>query len=130
MAKKKKEVKALPAPKPERRILFKNSQSPGDILMLSAAVRDLKLSHPEIEIGVSTSCGEIWENNPHIVEMDEKKDKDIKFNIVDNFLKIQASLKQHYKTKEKLKSCKECGEPARGDICKTCELIKLVRRDK
>lgn len=59
-----------------RKILFKNSQSPGDILMLTAAVRDLKLSHPDIEIGIDTSCMEIWENNPHITKLD-KNDKNV-----------------------------------------------------
>ena len=29
-----------------RKVIFRNAQSPGDILMLSAAIRDLKLSHP------------------------------------------------------------------------------------
>jgi ADP-heptose:LPS heptosyltransferase len=67
--------KLLPFPK-KRKILIENFQSPGDILMLTAAVRDLKLSHPDIEIGIHTSCKEIWENNPYITELD-KKDKDV-----------------------------------------------------
>ncbi|MCD6434886.1 MAG: hypothetical protein J7L15_00635, partial [Clostridiales bacterium] len=60
-----------------RKVLFKNYQSPGDILMLTAAVRDLKLSHPNIQIGVDTSCKEIWENNPYILKNMKlsKKDK-------------------------------------------------------
>jgi len=62
--------------KKKRKILLKNSQSPGDILMLTAAVRDLKLAHPEIEIGVSVSCQEIWENNPYITKLNQK-DKDV-----------------------------------------------------
>lgn len=61
----------------KRKVLFKNYQSPGDIMMMTAAVRDLKSSHPNIEIGVSTSCSEIWDNNPNIVKMNEK-DKDVK----------------------------------------------------
>jgi len=60
--------------KNKRKVLFKNYQSPGDVLMLTAAVRDLKLSHPHIEIGVETSCKEIWENNPHITKMKENDD--------------------------------------------------------
>jgi len=55
-----------------RKIIFKNHQSPGDILMLTAAVRDLKLSHPNILIDVKTSAGEIWENNPYLTPLDEK----------------------------------------------------------
>lgn len=58
----------------------------------------------------------------------EKKNKDIKLNIVNNFLKIQPELKKYYKTDEKLKSCSNCGEPARGELCKTCELLNLVKR--
>ena len=55
-----------------RKVIFRNHQSPGDILMLTAAVRDLKLSHPDILIDVRTSAGEIWENNPHLTPLDEK----------------------------------------------------------
>ena len=55
-----------------RKVIFKNFQSPGDILMLSAAVRDLKLSYPDILIDVRTSVGEIWENNPYLTKLDEK----------------------------------------------------------
>jgi len=54
-------------PKIKRKVLFKNYQSPGDIVMLSAAIRDLKLSHPDIEIGLDCSCKQIFENNPYLV---------------------------------------------------------------
>jgi len=66
----------------KRKIILKNSQSPGDILMLTAAVRDLKLSHPDIEVDVRTSASEIWENNPYLTSLDEK-DKDVKSYKVD-----------------------------------------------
>ena len=46
--------------------ILKNYQSPGDIVMLTAAVRDLKLSHPEIEVDVDTACKELWFYNQHI----------------------------------------------------------------
>ena len=50
-----------------RKIILKNYQSPGDIMMLTAAVRDLKKAHPEkFEIKMDTSCPAIWENNPYI----------------------------------------------------------------
>jgi ADP-heptose:LPS heptosyltransferase len=54
----------------KRKVLFKNDQSPGDIMMLTSAVRDLKASHPDILIGVDTTCDQIWENNPHITKLD------------------------------------------------------------
>ena len=69
-----KEQKFLP--KQKRKVLFKNYQSPGDLIMLSSAIRDLKLSHPDIEIGVNTSCKELWENNKNIVKFGSMKKGD------------------------------------------------------
>ena len=54
------------------KVIFRNFLSPGDIMMLTAAVRDLKLSFPNFEIDVRTSCSEIWENNPYLTPLDEK----------------------------------------------------------
>lgn len=50
-----------------KKILLHNYQSPGDIVMLTAAVRDLAQSPygDNYEILVDTACGEIWENNPY-----------------------------------------------------------------
>ncbi len=69
-----KEQKFLP--KQKRKVLFKNFQSPGDLVMLSSSIRDLKLSHPDIEIGVETSCKELWENNPYLVPYGSMKKGD------------------------------------------------------
>ena len=44
---------------------MKNSLSPGDIVMLTAAVRDLHRSHPGRYLtDVRTPCPALWENNP------------------------------------------------------------------
>lgn len=46
---------------------MKNFQSPGDILMLTAAVRGLHEAYPgEFVTDVRTSCPALWENNPHL----------------------------------------------------------------
>lgn len=58
-----------------RKIILKNFQSPGDILMLTAAVRDLKTAFPEWKIDVRTSVPEIWENNPHLSQLSEDDPK-------------------------------------------------------
>lgn len=50
---------------PEKLIL-RNFQCPGDILMLTAAVRDLHETFPDVQIGVHTRFPWLWENNPHI----------------------------------------------------------------
>ena len=50
-----------------RRIMLKNMQSPGDLVMLTAAVRDLHRSIPgRFETDVRTPCPHLWENNPFI----------------------------------------------------------------
>ena len=46
------------------RLFIHQHQSPGDILMLTCAVRDLKKSHPDIKVNVSTTAQSIWDNNP------------------------------------------------------------------
>lgn len=48
------------------RVFIKNNMSPGDILMLTAAVRDLKNTVSNIHIGVGTSFMDLWDNNPNI----------------------------------------------------------------
>ncbi len=52
--------------KPIRTLYIDQGQCPGDIIMLTAAVRDIKAAFPEIRINVETTCQELWFNNPHI----------------------------------------------------------------
>lgn len=55
-----------------RRLILTNFQSPGDIVMLTAAVRDLHRSCPgEFLTDVRTPCPAIWENNPYISRLSE-----------------------------------------------------------
>lgn len=48
------------------RLFLTQRQSPGDVLCLTAAVRDLKAAHPDWRINVRTSAQELWDNNPHL----------------------------------------------------------------
>jgi ADP-heptose:LPS heptosyltransferase len=60
-----------------RKLIFKCGLSPGDIVMLTAAVRDLHLCYPgKFITDVRTSCAELWENNPYISRLDET-DKEV-----------------------------------------------------
>ena len=55
-----------------RRLIFHTFQSPGDVLMLTAAIRDLHLAHPQrFQTDVRTSADALWENNPHVTRLDE-----------------------------------------------------------
>jgi len=57
-----------------RKIRLSSGQSPGDILMLTAAVRDLHKAYPgRFLTDVKTSCHEIWENNPYITNLDDEE---------------------------------------------------------
>ena len=55
-----------------KKLLLRSFLSPGDIVMLTAAVRDLHLGHPgKFITDVRTSCAELWENNPWITPLPE-----------------------------------------------------------
>ena len=53
-----------------RKLILRNGQSPGDIVMMTAMVRDLHLSHPgKFLTDVRTPCPAIWEHNPYITRI-------------------------------------------------------------
>lgn len=55
-----------------RKIILTHFLAPGDVLMLTAAVRDLHLTHPGAFLtDVRTSCPALWEHNPYITPLDE-----------------------------------------------------------
>lgn len=50
-----------------RKLVLKCNLSPGDIVMLTAAVRDLHHHYPgEFHTDVRTLCPDLWDNNPYI----------------------------------------------------------------
>ncbi len=55
-----------------RKLILKSFLSPGDIVMLTAAVRDLHRCYPnQFVTDVRTLCPELWENNPYITPIPE-----------------------------------------------------------
>lgn len=48
------------------KLFITQSQSPGDIAVMTATIRDLKNSHPEYQINCRTSAQELWDNNPYL----------------------------------------------------------------
>jgi ADP-heptose:LPS heptosyltransferase len=55
-----------------QKLILKNSLSPGDILMLTAAVRDLHRCHPcQFLTDVRTSCSDLWAHNPNLTPLRE-----------------------------------------------------------
>jgi ADP-heptose:LPS heptosyltransferase len=54
------------------KLILRNYLSPGDIVMLTAAVRDLHRHYPRRFLtDVRTSCPELWDNNPYLVHLRE-----------------------------------------------------------
>src|SRR5260221_617852 len=55
-----------------RKLILKSFLSPGDIVMLTAAVRDLHRCYPnQFVTDVRTLCPELWENNPCLTSLSE-----------------------------------------------------------
>jgi hypothetical protein len=53
------------------KLMLLNNQSPGDVVMLTAAVRDLHRCYPgQFVTDVRTHCMELWENNPNLTPLD------------------------------------------------------------
>jgi ADP-heptose:LPS heptosyltransferase len=53
-----------------RKLILKNHQSPGDILMLTATVRDLHACYPgEFLTDVRTSADQLWQHNPRLTPL-------------------------------------------------------------
>lgn len=57
-----------------QKLILRNFQSPGDLMMLTAAVRDLHRCYPgRFLTDVRTSCPELFWHNPHITPIDENE---------------------------------------------------------
>jgi ADP-heptose:LPS heptosyltransferase len=55
-----------------KQLVLRNFQSPGDIVMLTAAVRDLHRCYPDHFVtDVRTPCPGLWEHNPYLTALDE-----------------------------------------------------------
>lgn len=48
------------------KIIFKNRQAIGDILVMTCAVRDFAKAFPDTRLGVITTAMHLWDNNPYI----------------------------------------------------------------
>lgn len=63
--------------KGKRKLILQCPHSPGDITMLTAAIRDLHATYPgEYLTDVESPCNEIFEGNPYITHLD-KSDPDV-----------------------------------------------------
>src|SRR4029077_11801951 len=55
-----------------RKLILTNYQAPGDIVMLTAALRDLHRCYPgQFLTDVRTLCPDLWLHNPYLTPLDE-----------------------------------------------------------
>ena len=59
------------------RVFIQDQHCPGDTLEITAAVRDLCVSHPDIRVNVRTTAQELWDNNPHLDKSVTRLDNDM-----------------------------------------------------
>ena len=65
----------------ERKVILRNGQSPGDLIVWTRAIGDLTKSYPNYKIGIECPAMEIFENSPRITQLD-KNDPEVEvFNI-------------------------------------------------
>jgi uncharacterized protein (TIGR00269 family) len=57
----------------------------------------------------------------------ETQNTGTKPKIINYFLKLSPKLKQYYKTEKQQYYCDVCGEPSKKKICRSCEIIGLLR---
>lgn len=52
-----------------RKFILHFSRAPGDVLMLTALVRDLKLTYRDMQVDVRTRFPDLWRHNPHLTPL-------------------------------------------------------------
>jgi len=62
-----------------RRLKLNQGQSPGDILVFTAAVTDLAEQYPEYDIQVTSPCNAIFENNPFVNKTKDFEPEKLKY---------------------------------------------------
>jgi ADP-heptose:LPS heptosyltransferase/GT2 family glycosyltransferase len=63
-------------------IILRNIQAPGDLMMMTAAVRDLHRCYPGKYItAVDTTAKEVWENNPYLSAVNPKQKHGTKITV-------------------------------------------------
>ena len=57
----------------------------------------------------------------------ESKYAGIKYGIVKSFIEVLPILREKYKFKNSIKSCKVCSEPCSSEICKACKIVEDLK---
>jgi uncharacterized protein (TIGR00269 family) len=72
-------------------------------------------------------AGEALRNDVRaMVNRMEEKHAGTKFTVASAIERLRPAL-EITASKQEFKTCKECGEPSAGDLCKTCEMLRFIR---
>lgn len=62
-----------------RKLILRSDLSPGDIVTMTAAVRDLHAAHPGLFLtDVRTPCPALWEHNPHVTPIPDGQGQEMR----------------------------------------------------
>lgn len=80
-----------------RKLILKSFQSPGDTLMLTAAIRDLHRTYPKIFLtDVRTFQLDIWKNNPYITKLSNDDPSVVQIDCEYNLIHSSNQLPYHF----------------------------------
>ena len=81
------------------KFILEYKRAPGDTLVLTALVRDLKLTYGnDIEIGIRCSYPDLWKNNPYISKTEPAGAKLVRLSEGYYIRQSRAGVRQHYIT--------------------------------
>lgn len=81
------------------KIILRHQRAPGDILVMTAVARDLALTYPgRFHIAVDTTFRELWDNNPYIQRMPDKRNAKIVNLTYGSYIKVAGTEKIHFIT--------------------------------
>lgn len=79
------------------KLLLRHQRAPGDIIVMTAVVRDLALTYPgRFHLSVDTSFKELWHNNPYVKPMPDKKGARIVNLTYGSYIKKAGTEKIHF----------------------------------
>ena len=95
----------------KRKVMLRNGQSPGDLLVMTKAISDLAISYPNYQIGVECPAYEIFANSPHITQLD-KNDPEVEvFNIAYDLINQSGWMGLHFSDAFRYDIEKQLGVP-------------------
>ncbi|MBU4501045.1 MAG: TIGR00269 family protein [Nanoarchaeota archaeon] len=86
-------------------------------------LRKLPVQYDECPYAISSYRAEVRD----MINNFTAKQGQTKHAIINSFLDILPVLKKKY-AKSEIKSCKKCGEPCSGEVCKVCEFLDKIKK--